>query len=909
MPTSAPVKLDVLSSISNFGALLRYLRQHRQMTQRDLALAVGYSISQISRLEHNQRLPDELTLLAVFVPALGLEQEPATVERLLALARLARGEGEASPTLSATSAAPANHAHPVPPAAPRLSNLPHRLTSFIGRKQEVVALQRLITNNRLVTLTGVGGVGKSSLALAVARTMADYAMQNAEWETALRTPHFPDGVWLLELASITEGGVVARSLVDLFQLPEFPGRTPLEAVIAYLQPKALLLIVDNCEHLIATCADLVDRLLRASATLHILATSREVLNTAGEREWPVLPLPTPLTTTPDLPSLSLPQIQPFAAAQLFIERARAVKADLVFTDQDAPLIAHVCQQVDGIPLALELAAARCKSFALSEIVARLQDRFALLNAGRRTALLRHQTLRATIDWSYDLLTPAEAGLFRALSVFAGGWTVEAAEAVANPGHPPTFDLLHQLVNKSMVVVDQRGEMTRYGMLETIRQYAHEKLVEQGEEAVVCEQHAAYFLQLAEQARALLYSAQQQVWYQRLIVEQSNFRAALHWARSNNHYDQVARFSAALCWFWWKHGEIREEAHWAEWALTEMDRHCTTTPSAVRAKALYAVAFGAECLGNWTRARSLYEEYLQIEPQPSAFIDFYEVLGELASVFKLEGDFQQAKILEERRLAFSHAHAFPNGVADALMQLGNHALSQGDMARASQLLQESLALHKAVGTVTGVAHTQALLGVVACQQGDLAQALLLLHEALELSHTLDDKHGIGWILSDLGVVAQLQQAYDKAACYQREALALARELGYQHMVALVLGRLGNLALLQDDCECARTYYRESLAIYAQIGTPKPTTAELEGLAGVAALNGHPLDAAHLLGAAEACRQASGEARSIEQKAIHERTVAVARAALGEAQFVAAFRNGQTTTLDDVIIQTLSMTTGT
>ncbi len=246
--------------------------------------------------------------------------------------------------------------------------------------------------------------------------------------------------------------------------------------------KTLLLIVDNCEHLIATCAELVDRLLQATAKLHIVATSREALNTAGEREWPVLPLPTPTHAATDGSAWSLPQLQTFAAAQLFIERAQAVKADLRFTDADAPLIAHLCHQLDGIPLALELAAARCKSFALPEIVARLHDRFALLSAGRRTVLLRHQTLRATIDWSYDLLSPAEAALFRCLSVFAGGWTVAAAEAVSDQrqGHPPTFDLLHQLVNKSLVVVDQQGATTRYHMLETIREYGREKLREQSE---------------------------------------------------------------------------------------------------------------------------------------------------------------------------------------------------------------------------------------------------------------------------------------------------------------------------------------------------------------------------------------------------------------------------------------------
>ena len=890
MSRSAPVKLDIITTITTFGELLRYLRQRSQLTQRDLALVVGYSISQISRLEHNERLPDELTLLAVFVPALGLEQEPTTVERLLALARQARDEAATPPVPPATTYETVFPDLVAPSSTPKLTNLPHRLTSFIGRGQEVVALQRLVQEQRLVTLTGVGGVGKSSLALAVAEALT-----------------FPDGVWLLELAPITESGLVAHSLVDLFKLPELPGRTPLEAVIAYLQNKALLLIADNCEHLIATCADLVERLLQAAADLHIVATSREVLNIAGEREWPVLPLAMPARAPTDGSAWSLQQLQPFAAAQLFIERAQAVKADLRFTDADAPLIAHLCQQLDGIPLALELTAARCKSLTLPEIVVRLQDRFALLSAGRRTVLLRQQTLRATIDWSYDLLSPAEAALFRCLSAFVGGWTLDAAEQVADRGqdHPPTFELLHQLVNKSLVVVEQRGETTRYRMLETIREYAYEKLVAQGEETAVGNQHATYFLQLAEQARPLLYSAEQKVWYQRLIEEQNNFRTALQWWRTANQYAEVARLSAALCWFWWKHGNIRAEAHWSEWALTAIDRHRATTPNPVRAKALYAVGFGADCLGDLTRSRRLYEEYLQIELEPSTFIDFYEVLKGLADILDSEGDFQQATMLEERRLALSREYAFPSGVADGLMQVAHQALSQGDTERASQLLQESLTLCKAVGTVTGVAHTQTMLGVVACEQGDFAQALLLFQQVLELCCTLDDKHGIGWTFSDLGVVAQLQQSYEQANHYQHNALTMGRESGNQFMVALVLGRLGNLTLIQDNLERAHAYYAESLTICRQLNMKVRLAIGLEGLAGVAALRERPHQAAHLLGAAEACWQAIGSVRPIEQRAIYERTVAITRVALDEAQFVAAYLTGRTTALDDVITQALAM----
>lgn len=917
MSKSAPVKLNVIASLTNFGDLLRYLRQRAHLTQRNLALAVGYSVSQISRLEHNERLPDESTLLSVFVPALGLEQEPATAERLLALARQARGEAAAPPASPATTHATVFPDLAAPPSTPTLTNLPHRLTSFIGREQEIAALQRLVQEQRLVTLTGVGGVGKSSLALAVGQTIFDFGFSILDVDTVPPSSNpkskignlkFPDGVWLLELAPLTEGGLVARALADLFQLPEFPGRTPLEAVTAYLQPKELLLIVDNCEHLIATCADLVERLLRSAASLRIIATSREALNIAGEREWPVLPLPTPTRAPTDGAAWSLQQLQPFAAAQLFIERAQTVKADLRFTDQDSPLIARLCHQLDGLPLALELAAARCKSLTLQEIVVRLQDRFALLSAGRRTALLRQQTLRATIDWSYDLLSPAEAALFRCLSVFVGGWTLAAAEQVADRGqeHPPTFELLHQLVNKSLVIVNQPGETTRYRMLETIREYAHEKLGEQGEEVVLRDQHAAYFLQLAEQAEPLLLSAQQQCWYQRLILEQSNFRAALHWWQTNHHYVQVARLGAALCWFWLKHGELREEMPRLEWALVEIDHNQTTTPPAIRAKALYSVGTGASWSGDFVRARKLFEDCLQIEEGAESWYELCNVLSSLADIMEWESDYPRATVLIERYLALSRAHNFTNGVADALSQLGELLRLQGDYPRASQLLQESLALRKAAGTLLGVASTQGYLGIATREVGDFLEAQRLQEEALQLANTLEDKMLIAGITTELGVVAHLLHEYEKAHHYQQRALTLINELGFQAYSALALARLGSLALSQADLGAAHAYYAESLVIAQRTGSKRSLAAGLEGLAAVAAQDGQPSQAAYLLGAADACRHSIGIARPIEERVLYEKTVALTRTVLGEAQFEAACHSGRTSALPDVIIQALGTT---
>lgn len=507
----------------------------------------------------------------------------------------------------------------------------------------------------------------------------------------------------------------------------------------------------------------------------------------------------------------------------------------------------------------------------------------------------------------NLLSPAEAALFRSLAVFAGGWTVAAAEAVADPGqsHPSTFERLHQLVNKSLVIVEQRDATTRYRMLETIREYAYEKLVEQGEEASVCEQHATYFLQLAEQVRPRLYSAEQQVWYQRLIEEQNNFRATLQWWRTQSQYTQVARLGAALCWFWLKHGELREEMPRLEWALTEIDRHHTTTSPIVRAKALYAVGTGAAWSGDFSRARRLFEECLQVEEAPDAWFELTEVLGALIDIAEWEGNYLRATELTERYLALSRAHNFTQGVADALTSLGELVRLQGDYVRACQLLQESLVLRKAAGTVLGVASTQGYLGIATRELGDFPEAQRLQEEALHLATTLEDKMLIAGLMTELGVVAHLLHEYEKAQHYQQEALKLLRELDFQAYVALALSRLGSLALSQADGVTAYNYYVESLVIAQRIATKRSLAAGLEGLAAVAILNEQPRQAAHLLGAADVCRQSIGIARPIEERILYAQTITAARAALGEAQFEAACLTGRTTALDDVITQALGM----
>lgn len=459
MPTSnIGVALD---KFTTFGDLLKYLRRRAGLTQLELSIAVGYSDTQISRFEQNRRWPDLATIEARFVPALHLEHDPDVVARLLEL--IALPETQSPPEIPR-------------PTPARQHNLPAPLTRFIGRKQQIAEVRALLAQARLVTLTGMGGCGKTRLALQVAAHCVD---------------ELTEGVWLVELAAVSEPTQVPHAVMAALSVGTSPGESPTTTLLHYLRDKALLLVLDNCEHLAEACASFAETLLRACPALKILATSREALSVPGEIIWsvPPLSLPDPRRAFPTAPDFVKATYEA-EAAQLFAERARAALPTFCISATNALAVAQICRRLDGLPLALELAAARLRVLSVEQIAMRLDDCFQLLTAGQRTAEPRQQTLRATFDWSYHLLTEAEQTLLRRLAIFASGWSLAAAEAVcadvpgADPAQPQVvvearqvLDLLTELVNKSLVVAQaDTGEM-RYRLLDTIRQYARERLHE------------------------------------------------------------------------------------------------------------------------------------------------------------------------------------------------------------------------------------------------------------------------------------------------------------------------------------------------------------------------------------------------------------------------------------------------
>jgi predicted ATPase/class 3 adenylate cyclase len=469
-------------------------------------------------------------------------------------------------------------------------NLPRQLTSFIGRDGEMAEIKQLLSKTALLTLTGAGGCGKTRLALQVAADVLE---------------EFEEGVWLVELAALADSTLVPQTVAAALGVREEPGRPLTETLIDYLRPRQVLLLLDNCEHLLSASAQLADTSLRACPRLRVLVTSREGLGIAGE-------------TTYRVPSLSLPDLQhlppvaalsQFEATRLFVDRAAAAVPSFTLNEQNAPSVAEVCYRLDGIPLAIELAAARVKALPVEQITRRLDDRFRLLTGGSRAALPRQQTLRATIDWSYDLLSEAERMLLRRLSVFAGGWTLEAAEAVgAGEGinDDEVQELLTTLVEKSLVLYEeQRGE-ARYRLLETVRQYSRERLLESGEMQVVCSRHASFYLNFAEQAEPELRRSDQVGWLNRLDVEHDNLRAALEWSLLGDNQGEVGlRLAGALWWFWLVRSHFTEGRNWLDAAVSR----AVDAPAPDQVKVLNGAAYLARRVNSseqrhWPGRRSL-----------------------------------------------------------------------------------------------------------------------------------------------------------------------------------------------------------------------------------------------------------------------------------------------------------------
>ena len=803
------------------------------------------------------------------------------------------------------------------------STLPAPLTSFIGRASELAAAQRALAGTRLLTLSGPGGIGKTRLALQVAAAVL---------------PGYGDGVWLVDLAPVADDAGVAQAIAGVLGVREEPDRPLLETLAGALRPTRLLLVLDDCERVVGGSAAAVEALLRAAPRLQVLATSRQALGVTGETVWRVPPLRLPPRGPPEprggdapagpgQPAGGPPEgddrgdrpegLLRYDAVRLFLERAQASRGAFRLTRQNAPAVVAVCRRLDGLPLALELAAARVRVLSVEQLAARLDDRFRLLTRGSRTAPPRQQTLRATVAWSYDLLAAPERRLFERLAVFAGGWTLEAAERVcadeapagpAAPGPPAegldpadVLDLLSQLVDKSLVVVEDEdgGGEVRYRLLETLRQYAGERLAASGEDGAVRRRHAACYLALAEAAEPQLTRAEQGAWLARLAQEHDNLRAALRWLAASADAEQEVRLAGALCRFWDVRGHLSEGRRWLDGALARPEGAAPP----VRAKALHGAGNLARGQGDYARAAALHEQSLALYRQVGDQVGVAGSLHDLGNVAQEQGDYARAAALHEQSLALRRALGDQRGTAGSLHDLGTQAREQGDYARAAALHEQSLALRRALGDQRGTAASLHGLGDVAREQGDYARAAALLQESLALYRQVGDQMGTAGSLDSLGDVAHDQGDYARAAVLLQESLALYRALGDQRGTAASLHSLGDVAREQGDYARAAALLQESLALRRQAGHKRGIARCLEGLAGVGGARGQAGRAARLYGAAAALREAIGVPLPPADRAVHDRGLAAARAGLGEAAFAIAWAAGQALPLEQAVADAL------
>ena len=808
------------------------------------------------------------------------------------------------------------------------NNLPRQLTTFVGRERVIVEAKRTLAETHLLTLTGPGGSGKTRLSLEIAASLLD---------------EYPDGVWLVELAPQSDPALVPQVLGTTLGVREEVGGRPLvTTLVDHLRQKRALLLFDNCEHLIDACARLADALLRDCPEVKILSTSREGLGLTGEVTFRVPPLSLPASG----PLPPLERLTEYEAIRLFVERAGAVTPDFTLTDTTAPAVVQICQRLDGIPLALELAAARVRTLSVQQITAHLDERFRLLTGGSRTALPRHQTLRGLIDWSYGLLSEAERGLLRRVSVFVGGWTLEAATAVcAGDGvdRYDVVDLLGRLVDKSLCLTDGQGSDPRYRLLETIRQYGVEKLTDTPEGQAVRDRHRDFYLGFAEDAEPRLKGPEQVSWLKRLEMDHDNLRAALRWSLDRDDREPALRLGSALSLFWDTHGYVREGREWLDELLARARELPTSavTPVSRRAlaKVLDAAAYTRARWSEFAKVIGFQAEALAVWRELGDKPGIAEALGRLGETTCNLGDRTHGKALVEESLALFRELSDTRGIAYALNNLADMVSADGDLASARSLFEESVPLFEAIEDRRGLAHALDNLGGLLTAQGDYGTAESLYSKSLRLAEELGDQHAVATALRSLGGVAHHRRDHEQARSFYENSVARFREMndgfclaksliGYaltaheegddEHARALGdqglallreadakgelaprLNQLGAAALAHGDVPRAARFLLEGLALCADAHDEPGIVTSLENLARVVAARGHAPAALSLLAAADARRPAHALRGSVADRDTRDRAIAAVRTQLDVATADAVWSDGAMMTLEQAI----------
>jgi predicted ATPase len=770
-------------------------------------------------------------------------------------------------------------------------------------------------DTHILTLIGPGGTGKTRLSIQVASALLD---------------RFPDGLWLVELAPILDPLLVPRVTAMTMGLRDEPQRPVIDMLCDYLREKKMLIILDNCEHLVDACARLADRILHAAPDIRILASSREALGIGGEVTYRVPSL--------DLPDLAhLPPIETlsqYEAVKLFIDRARSAVPSFSVTNENAPAVAQICHRLDGIPLAIELAAAKIRVLGVEQIAKRLDDRFRLLTGGSRTTLERHQTLRAAIDWSYNLLPSTEQALFRQLSVFLGGWTLEAAESICGDGlDVEVLELLEQLINKSLVQMETMAGQTRYSMLETMRQYASEKLVEAGESDTLRDRHLAYFLELAETADPHLIRPEQLEWLAKLDADYENLRLALELALNKETADPSLRLCAALGQFWLLRCYWLEGTKWLNHTLTK-PAHLSKTETYFRAKALSADALLAEQLDDLSRMKESAEQSLRLAQQSSDKREIAIAKLCLGWALRRQNQYDRAVDLIERSFTdfqemnelfwktksyrlFSYILTMQNKIkwkekiyhdvelaraagervelAGILTDLGSYHFVTNQPEEARKCAEEASALLKQIGSHPY--EPEFIFGAIAWLHGDYKEAKAIHMDVQTRLGLLGEKNVRSAAIGTLGSLALEEGDFRQARMFLEKSLETARELQNYFFIVMRLIELGNLSYLEGSTDEFKRKYQEGLHLARKLNvgekfhclffTLRPLESRAEHHTGF------------ILGALHHCQKEMDMPFDPIVKRFYDRAETHARQMIGNETFESLFAEGQKLSLDEAI----------
>lgn len=866
-----------LITFASCGELLRFLRRRARLSLRELSIEIGYSESHLSRIEHNERPVDRAILLARFVPALHIENEPEIIEQLLNLCN----RQERSP------ASPANFSIPPLPAVSSSSasdssvdtpNLLPQLTSFIGRAEEVAEVCSLLReqNVRLVTLTGAGGCGKTRLALRICEEMASFSI---------------DGVHLVDLASLTDPHLLPTVLATAVGLSKVAGDAALAAMIEVLRPSRRLLLLDNCEHLVEAVAALTTTLLRSCPQVQILTTSREALAIPGEFIYRVQPLALPSIEMMAQPSAAM--IAQYDSIRLFVERARATLHTFTLTDRNALAVARICRRLDGIPLCIELAAGWIAILTPEQIAAQLEHDLSLLTSASRRTLPRHQTLRATVDWSYRLLSEQERELIRRLAIFRGGWDLNAAGAIAaNVKGAVTAQqvvmLLRQLANKSLIVVDDpAGHGARYRLLEPIREALHEKIIEAGEETELQQRHLAYYARLTDGADIGLAGAGQQRWLDQLEIEHDNLRLALK--RGSEHSAESAAIAAQMAsriWrFWLVRGHYAEGRLWLEQALA---RGLPSDP--VRVRLLYGAGVLARLQLDLEAAQRFAEEQLHLAQRlgdSRGIADSHGVMGWIA---EFTGAYQEAFSHFNERLSISRSLEDQRGVAYALRGLGETATALGRHPEARAWLNEALMIFLRLRDRRYTAQMWNDLGILAHNENEPEIARSYFQRSLAAYHEVNDRHGVALLLLNLSRLALTQHDTPGAVAYHEEAVQQIRRLADKLLTASMWSNQARLEYAAGDLTAAETAIAQAIRLRYELNHRPGIVEDLEQCAALALATHHAIRAVCLWGAAERARSIMHMPAPIRDQALRAQQIDHVRSHLSLAAFESAWQTG-------------------